>query len=133
MREYLEQQLKKKAHEIVMVIFSVVSRVKGNKGPAISLRKVVSKIPTSIFEGQARDFQEDKLKYFIEARSAIFEARYYLDILYRDGSVSYYSYQKCMRKIDLLDKMLVSRIRSIDKREAKDQYKLSIRTKYYEG
>lgn len=130
MKEYLEQQLKKKSHELVMVVFSVVSRIKGNTGPAISLRKVVSKIPTSIFEGQAREFQEDKLKYFIEARNAIFEARYYLDILYRDGSVSYYSYQKCSSKVDLLDKMLVSRIRSIDKREAKDQYKLSIRANY---
>ncbi len=130
MKEYLEQQLKKKAHELVMVVFAVVSRIKGNKGPAISLRKVVSKIPTSIFEGQAREFQEDKLKYFIEARGAIFEARYYLDILYSDENISYYSYQKCTTKVDLLDKMLISRIRSIDKREAKDQYKLSIRANF---
>lgn len=130
MREYLEQQLKKKAHELVMTTFRVVTRVKGNKGPAISLRKTVSKIPAAIFEGQSREFTEDKLKYFIEARNAIFEAKYYLDLLYTDDSVSYYAYKNIDTKIDLLDKMLVSRIRAVDKRKAKEEYRVSIRTNY---
>lgn len=130
MREYLEQQLKKKAHELVMITFRVVSKVKGNTGPAISLRKTVSKIPASIFEGQSREFTEDKMKYFIEARNAIFESRYYLDLLYNEGSITYYAYKNIGTKIDLLDKMLVSRIRAIDKRKARDEYKVSIRTNY---
>ncbi len=129
MKEYLEQQLKKKAHELVMATFRVVSRVRGSKGPAISLRKTVGKIPVSIFEAQSRDFSEDKLRYFLEARNTIFEASYYLDILYNDNSISYYGYKNVKTKIELLDKILVSRIRAIDKRKAKEEYKVSIRSK----
>lgn len=130
MREYLEQQLKKKAHELVMITFRVISKIKGNKGPAVSLRKTVGKIPIAIFEGQSRDFTEDKLKYFIEARNSVFESKYYLDLLYNDSSISYYAYKNIGSKIDLLDKMLVSRIRAIDKKKAKNEYKVSIRTNY---
>lgn len=130
MREYLEQQLKKKAHELVMITFRVVARAKGSRGLAVSLRKSVGKIPTAIFDAQSRDFTEDKLKYFIEARNAIFEAKYYLDLLYRESSISYYGYRNVSTKIDLLDKMLVSRIRAIDKRKAKEEYKISIRANY---
>lgn len=132
MREYLEQQLKKKAHELVMIVFKTVQRAKGQKGPALSLRKVVSKIPAAIFEGQSREFEEDKARYFTSARNAVFEAKYYLDVLYNNQAISYYAYQKCKSKTDLLDKLLVSRIRSIDKRKAKTEYKFSIRPKYYE-
>jgi four helix bundle protein len=130
MREYLEQQLKKKAHELVMITFKVVSKIKGNKGPAVSLRKIVGKIPIAIFEAQARDFNEDKLKYLIEARNHIFESKYYLDLLYSDNSISYYAYKNIGSKIELLDKMLVSRTRAIDKRKAKEEYKVSIRSNY---
>ncbi len=130
MKEYLEQQLKKKAHELVMTVFRVISRVRGNKGPAISLRKSVSRIPTAIFEGQSREFNEDKLKYFIEARNAVFEAKYYADLLYSEKAISYYSYQKITTKIDLIDKMLVSRIRVIDKRSLKEEYRANARANY---
>lgn len=130
MHEYIEQQLKKKAHELVIAIFRVASKIKIQKSAAFSLRKAVGKIPTAIFEGQSRDFEEDKIRYFNTARSAIYEARYYLDMLYADKTISYYAYHQCVSKIDLLDKLLVSRIRSIDKRKAKEQYKVSIRTKY---
>lgn len=129
MKEYIEQQLKKKAHEIVMTAFRVVSRAKGNKGAAVSLRQTVSKIPVAVFEGQSRDFDEDKIRFFSTARNSVFEARYYLDILYSGGSISYYSYKQVASKLDLFDKMIVSRIRSIDKRKAKEQYKISIRSK----
>lgn len=130
MKEYLEQQLKKKAHELVMTIFRVAQRAKGNKGPVISLRKLAAKVPMAIFEGQARDFDEDKLKYFTEARSALFETRYYLDLLYNDQSITYYSYKQASSRIDLLDKLLVSRIRSVDKKKARAQYRVSITQRY---
>lgn len=130
MREYLEQQLKKKAHELVMLTFRIATRVKGNKGPVMSLRKSVSKIPVSIFEGQSRDFDEDKVRYFSEGRNYLFETRYYLDLLYKNGAVSYYSYRQCASRIDLLDKLLISRISSVDKRKAKAQYKTVIKTRY---
>lgn len=130
MKEYLEQQLKKKAHELVLAIFKVANRAKGNKAPVISLRKASSQIPTSIFEGQSRYFDEDKLKYFTEARNSLFETRYYLDLLYNNGSVSYYSYKQLRTKIDLLDKLLVSRIKGVDKKKAKAQYRLSINERY---
>lgn len=130
MKEYLEQQLKKKAHELVIVVFKTVQRARGQKGPALSLRKIVSKIPAAIFEGQARDFEEDKARYFTNARNAVFEAKYYLDILYNNQAISYYAYRQCGSKLDLLDKLLASRIRSIDKRKAKTQYKFSVREKY---
>lgn len=123
MREYLEQQLKKKAHELVMMTFKVASRVKGNKGPVMSLRKSVSKIPVAIFEGQSRDFDEDKVRYFSEGRNSLFETRYYLDLLYKNSAISYYSYHQCASRLDLLDKLLVSRISSVDKRKAKAQYR----------
>jgi four helix bundle protein len=130
MKEYLEQQLKKKAHELVMVVFRSVSKVKGHKGPVFSLRKTVSKIPVAIFEGQSRDFEEDKMKYFTQARNAVFEARYYLDLLYSEKAMSYYAYQKAGSKLDLLDKMLVSMIRSFDKRRAKKEYKVNVRARF---
>lgn len=130
MKEYLEQQLKKKAHELVMATFKVVSRAKGNKGTVLSLRQVVAKIPVAIFEGQSRQFDEDKIRYFNGSRSTLFEARYYLDLLYNRGGISYYSYRMVASKIELLDKMIVSRIRSIDKRKAKEQYKINIREKF---
>jgi four helix bundle protein len=130
MKEYLEQQLKKKAHELVMAVFRVASRAKGNKGAALSLRQTVSKIPVAIFEGQAREFDEDKVKYFSEARNAVFEARYYLDLLYNGQGITYYSYHQCSGKLDLLDKMLVSRLHAVDKRKARSQYRVSIREKY---
>ncbi len=130
MKEYLEQQLKKKAHELVMVTFRLVSRLKGQKGPAVSLRRSVAKIPTSIFEGQARDFSEDKLRYFTEARNALFEAKYYLDLLYSEQAITYYSYKNVATRVELLDKLLVSRIRAIDKHKARDEYRISIRSEY---
>lgn len=130
MKEYLEQQLKKKAHELVMTVFRIASRAKGNKGPALSLRQTVSKIPTAIFEGQAREFDEDKIRYFSETRGAIFEAKYYLDLLYKGKGISYYSYHLCSSRLDLLDKVLVSRIRAIDKRKAKTQYRVVMNEKY---
>lgn len=130
MKEYLEQQLKKKAHELVMITFRLVARLKGQKGPAISLRKSVSKIPTAIFEGQAREFSEDKFRYFIEARNALFEAKYYLDLLYSEQAITYYSYKNVATKLDLLDKMLISRIRAIDKYKAKEEYKINVRAEY---
>lgn len=130
MKEYLEQQLKKKAHELVMVVFRAATRAKGNKGAALSLRQTVGKIPVAIFEGQDREFDEDKIRYFSGARSAIFEARYYLDLLYKGNGITYYSYHQCASRLDLLDKLLVSRIRSVDKRKARVQYKVSIREKY---
>ena len=130
MKEYLEQQLKKKAHELVMITFRIVARSKGQKGAAISLRQTVAKIPMSIFEGQARDFDEDKIRYFSGARSAVFEARYYLDILYNGEAITYYSYRQVASRLDLLDKVLVSRVTSIDKRKAKDQYRSSIKARY---
>lgn len=131
MKEYLEQQLKKKAHELVMTVFKTVQRVRGQKGPALSLRKIASKIPAAIFEGQSREFEEDKARYFTNARNSVFEAKYYLDILYNGEAISYYAYRQCRSKLDLLDKLLASRIRSIDKRKAKTQYKFSIREKYH--
>lgn len=130
MKEYLEQQLKKKAHELVMTTFRVVARLKGQKGPAVSLRKSVSRIPAAIFEGQAREFSEDKFRYFVEARNALFEAKYYLDLLYSEQAVTYYSYKNLGTKLELLDKMLVSRIRAIDKYKAKEEYKISVRAEY---
>lgn len=130
MKEYLEQQLKKKAHELVMITFRLVARLKGQKGPAISLRKSVSKIPTAIFEGQARQFSEDKFRYFVEARNALFEAKYYLDLLYSEQAITYYSYKNVATKLELLDKMLISRIRAIDKYKAKEEYKVSVRADY---
>jgi four helix bundle protein len=130
MKEYLEQQLKKKAHELVMTVFRVATRAKGNKGAALSLRQTVSKIPVAIFEGQAREYDEDKIRYFSGARSAIFEARYYLDLLYSGKGITYYSYHQCASRLDLLDKLLVSRVRAVDKRNAHAQYKISIREKY---
>lgn len=130
MKEYLEQQLKKKAHELVMATFRLVTRLKGQKGPAISLRKSVSKIPTAIFEGQAREFSEDKFRYFVEARNSLFEAKYYLDLLYSEKVITYYSYKNIITKLELLDKLLVSRIRAIDKHKAKEEYKISIRAEY---
>ena len=130
MKEYLEQQLKKKAHELVMLTFRAVARAKGQKGAAISLRQTVSKIPVAIFEGQARDFDEDKIRYFSGARSSVFEARYYLDLLYNNQAITYYSYRQIASRLDLLDKVLVSRITSIDKVQARAQYKNSIKTRY---
>lgn len=130
MKEYLEQQLKKKAHELVMTVFRVASRAKGNKGAALSLRQTVGKIPVAIFEGQSREFDEDKVRYFSEARNAVFEARYYLDLLYKGQGITYYSYHQSASRLDLLDKMLVSRLRAVDKRKAKNQYRVSIREKY---
>lgn len=130
MKEYLEQQLKKKAHELVMTVFRVAQRAKKNKGAAFSLRQTVAKIPTAVFEGQAREFDEDKIRYFSEARSAVFEAKYYLDLLYKGSGISYYSYHLCASRLDLLDKVLVSRIRAIDKVKARSQYKVSIKEKY---
>lgn len=130
MKEYLEQQLKKKAHELVMLTFRAVARAKGQKGAAISLRQTVSKIPVAIFEGQARDFDEDKIRYFSGARSSVFEARYYLDLLYNNQAITYYSYRQIASRLDLLDKVLVSRITSIDKVQARSQYKNSIKTRY---
>jgi four helix bundle protein len=130
MKEYLEQQLKKKAHELVMLTFRAVARAKGQKGAAISLRQTVSKIPVAIFEGQARDFDEDKIRYFSGARSAVFEARYYLDLLYNNQAITYYSYRQIASRLDLLDKVLVSRINSIDKVQAKAQYKNSLKTRH---
>jgi four helix bundle protein len=130
MKEYLEQQLKKKAHELVMITFRVVARAKGQKGAAISLRQTVSKIPAAIFEGQAREFGEDKIRYFSGARSAVFEARYYLDLLQNGPAITYYSYRQIASRLDLLDKVLVARITSIDKREAKAEYKTSIKARY---
>lgn len=130
MKEYLEQQLKKKAHELIMTIFKVAARARGNKGEVLSLRQNVAKIPVAIFEGQSRQFDEDKIRYFTNARNSIFEARYYLDLLYNGKGITYYSYRQCSSKLELLDKLLVSRIRSIDKRKAKEQYQISIRTKY---
>ena len=130
MKEYLEQQLKKKAHELVLTVFRVASRAKGQKGSAFAFRRAASKIPAAIFEGQSREFEEDKVRYFTEAHNAVFEAKYYLDLLYNSKGISYYAYRQCANKLDLLDKMLISRIRSIDKRKAKAQYKTSIRTHY---
>lgn len=130
MKEYLEQQLKKKAHELVMIVFRVAARAKGNKGPVILLRKAAGKIPTAIFEGQSRVFDEDKLRYFSEARNALFEAKYYLDLLYNKDSISYYSYKQVLTKTDLLDKLLVSRIRAVDKKKAKDQYRIAMTQRY---
>lgn len=130
MREYIEQQLKKKAHELVMTVFRVSSRAKKNKSAAISLRQIVSKIPVAVFEGQARDYDEDKMKYFSDVRNSIFEARYYLDLLYSSNAITYYSYKQTENRLSLLDKMVVSRIRSLDKRVAKEHYNISIRTKH---
>ncbi len=130
MREYIEQQLKKKAHELVMIVFRVSGRAKKNKSAAISLRQIVSKIPVAVFEGQARDFDEDKMRYFSDVRNSIFEARYYLDLLYSGNSISYYSYKQTENRLSLLDKMVVSRIRSLDKRVTKEHYNVSIRTKH---
>jgi four helix bundle protein len=130
MKEYLEQQLKKKAHELVMTVFRVAGRAKGNKGAALSLRQTVGKIPVAIFEGQAREYDEDKLKYFSEARNSVFEARYYLDLLYNGNGITYYSYHLCGSRLDFLDKILVSRIRAVDKRKVRSQYRISIREKY---
>jgi four helix bundle protein len=130
MKEYLEQQLKKKAHELVMITFRVAARAKGNKGAALSLRQTVSKIPVGIFEGQAREYDEDKVRYFSDARSAVFEALYSLDLLYNGRGITYYSYQLCASRLDLLDKMLVSRVRAVDKRKARDQYRVSVREKF---
>lgn len=130
MKEYLEQQLKKKAHEIVMFAYRVATRAKGAKAAALSLKKSASKIPLAIFEGQARVFDEDKVRYFSEARNALFEVRYYLDVLYKEKSVSYYSYGQLNSRLDLLDKMLVARIGAVDKRKAKGQYKATIRARY---
>jgi four helix bundle protein len=130
MREYLEQQLKKKAHEVVMFTYRVANRAKGARAAVMALRKSASKIPVSIFEGQARDFDEDKIRYFAEARSALFEVRYYLDILYREKAISYYSYTQVNSRLELLDKLLVSRISAVDKRKAKSQYRTVIKARY---
>jgi len=130
MKEYLEQQLKKKAHELVVSAYRVVSRIRGQKGAVFSLRQNVSKIPVAIFEAQDRQFDEDKVRYFSAARNALFETRYYLDFLYNAKSISYYSYRQVASKLELLDKMLVSRVTSIDKRKARSQYKISIREKF---
>lgn len=130
MKEYLEQQLKKKAHELVMAVFKAVGKAKGNQGTVFSLRRTVGKIPVAIFEGQERDFDEDKIRYFSNARSALFEARYYLDLLYSNKGITYYSYRQLVGRFDLLDKVLVSRIRAIDKKKAKAQYKIAIHQRY---
>lgn len=130
MKEYLEQQLKKKAHEIVMMAYRVATRSKGAKAAALSLKKSASKIPAAIFEGQARVFDEDKLRYFSDARNALFEVKYYLDVLYKEKSVSYYSYGQLNSRLELLDKLLVSRIGALDKRKAKGQYRAAINTRY---
>lgn len=129
MKEYLEQQLKKKAHELVMIVFRVSNRARKSKDAAVSLRQIVSKIPVAIFEGQSRDFDEDKLRYFSAARNSVFEARYYLDLLYSGGAITYYSYKQVASRLSLLDKMIVARIRALDKKSAREHYNISIRTK----
>lgn len=130
MKEYLEQQLKKKAHELVMIIYRVASRVRGQKGPIFSLRQNVSRIPITVFEAQDRQFDEDKIKYLSAARNYLFEVRYYTDLLYSTKSITYYSYRLITAKVNLLDKLIASRINSIDRQRAKQQHKIAIREKY---
>jgi len=51
-------------------------------------------------------------------------------MLYKHKAISYYSYKQLEGRLNLIDKIIVSRIQSIDKRKARAQYKISIREKY---
>jgi len=49
MKEYLEIQLKKRVHELVMIAYRVLGRIPGHKGTVMSLRKAISKVPVFVF------------------------------------------------------------------------------------
>jgi len=130
MREYLELQLKKKSHEIVITVYRFSLKINGNKKLVKSLENAVKKIPASIFEAQRIKTKEDRLHHLNIAMGATLETRHYIEILYREKSISYYSYKNIFTKIELLEKMLASRIRAIDKSKSKEEYRISIRTNY---
>jgi len=117
MRDYIEIQARKKAHELVLLVFkdkglnSMKSRI------ANKLKDAVSNVPAELFEAHVRFTDIEKIKYVLRARENLQEIRYYVGLLKDLKEISAICRNKYFLKIDLLDKLLIIMIKNGQKKE----------------
>ena|SRR3990172_7808046 len=112
MRGYVEVMARKKAHELVLLVYNILN-LNGLKGKDIENLKVsVSNLAAELFEAHGRLFGDEKIKHVSKSRGYLYEVKYYLDLFGELGKINRFSRKQLSIKIDLLDKLLVSMIRS---------------------
>lgn len=111
MREYVEIQARKKAHELVLLIFKDAAISKIRSKVATKLKDAASTIAAELFEAHGRYTLEEKVKYLSKARGYLYEVRYYIELLNDLEKITPKSKRSYFTKIDLLDKLLLSMIK----------------------
>ena len=118
MGNYIEIQSRRIAHDLVLLIHKMFY-LKGQKSRTVeNLKNSASNVAAELFDAHGRLFDDEKLKHISKSRGYLYEVKYYLNLLNDLGKVNRYSKRKLDLKIELLDRLLVSMIRS------KRQYKI---------
>lgn len=112
MIDYVEIQARKKAHDLVLMIFKDKTLNIG-KGKVVSkLKDAASNVPAELFEAHARFSDKEKLKYIVKARGFLQETRYYFELLKDLNRISLKPKNKYLSKIDLLDRLFIIMIKN---------------------
>lgn len=111
MYEYIEIQLRKKAHELVLLIYK--DKVLGDLNDKVveKLKDAISSVPAEIFEAHGRYSDAEKIRFLSKARGYLYESRYYLELLRDLKKISKASASRFISKVDLLDKLILSMIK----------------------
>lgn len=112
MSGYIEVMARKKAHELVLLVYNIL-KLKELKGKDIeNLKASVSNLAAELFEAHGRLFADEKIKHISKSRGYLYEVKYYLNLLNDLGKMNRYNIRQLNLKIELLDKLLLGMIRS---------------------
>lgn len=112
MKDYVEIQSRRKAHELVLMIYMSLGLANPRNKAYMKLKDSVDSIPAELYEAHGRLFEDEKLKHISRARGHLYEVKYYIDFLTELGKMNRYVKRQTILKVELLDKLLLSMIRS---------------------
>lgn len=113
MNDYIEIQVRKKAHELVLMIFRNRAFPKLENKFVIKMKDAASSIPAELFEAHACYNGNEKIKYFLRARGFLFEVKYYAELLYSMKLITNYNRKNIVFRVNLLDKLLLSMLKGL--------------------
>lgn len=112
MRGYIEIIARKKAHELILLVYSIISS-NNLKGKGVeNLKGSVNNLAVELFKAREKLFDDEKIKHINKSRGYLYEAKYYLDLFWKLNKINRSSRKQLSEKVDLLDKLLVSMIKN---------------------
>jgi four helix bundle protein len=117
MRDHRKLRAFELADQLTLLIYKITSNFPKTEmfGITSQMRRAVVSIPSNIVEGCARESQSEYLRFLEIAFASLRELSYQFGLANRLGYVKEINQDECFSKIEEMEKVLASLIRSLRK------------------